>query len=137
MNKVVVDASVALAWCFPDESSQYADGVLASLDKKIILVPSLWGLELLNGIIVAERKKRLGSDEIHLFATLMRELSIEQDTRTVGEHLDNLLPLARTYGLTAYDSSYLELAIRRGAPLATLDSKLQRACKHAGITLFQ
>ena len=136
MTRVVVDASTALAWCFPDETSDYADGVLVSLERKTMLVPAVWSLEIANAVLVGERKKRLNQPEIRRFTTLLKSLSLVQDVQPVGEHVDNVLPLAHKYSLSAYDAAYLELSIRHGAPLATLDVKLQKAARQAGITLF-
>jgi predicted nucleic acid-binding protein len=132
----VVDASTALAWCFPDESSDYADGVLIALEGRTILVPALWNLEIANAILAGERNNRLRQPEIRRFAALLEGLSLVQDQQSVGERLSNVLPLARKYGLSAYDAAYLELSIRRCAPLATLDGKLLGAARQAGVELF-
>jgi predicted nucleic acid-binding protein len=136
LTGVVVDASVALAWCFPDEASDYADGVLVALEGQTILVPAVWGLEIANAVLVGERSKRLGQPEIRRFTTLLESLSLVQDVQPVGDHVSNVLPLAREYSLSAYDAAYLELSIRHGAPLATLDEKLQKAAQKAGIKTF-
>ena len=132
----MVDASTALAWCFPDESSDYADGVLIALEGRTILVPALWNLEIANAILAGERNNRLRQPEIRRFAALLEGLSLVQDQQSVGERLSNVLPLARKYGLSAYDAAYLELSIRRCAPLATLDGKLLGAARQAGVELF-
>lgn len=137
MTGVVVDASTALAWCFPDESSEYADTVLVGLEGKTILVPSIWPLEIANALLVGERAKRLRQAEIQRFTALLEGLPLAQDAQTVGVHIANVLPLAREYGLSAYDAAYLELSIRHGAPLAALDGKLQRAAQKAGVTVFR
>jgi predicted nucleic acid-binding protein len=136
LSLVVVDASIALAWCFPDETSDYADGVLVALEGKTMLVPSVWSLEIANAILTGERRKRLNPPEIKQFTMLLENLAIVQDTRPVSGHITDVLPLARTHGLSAYDAAYLELSIRRGAPLATLDDKLRKAAKQAGLNIF-
>ena len=136
MTQVVVDASTALAWCFPDEASDYADGVLVALDGKTILVPAVWGLEIANAVLVGERNKRLRQPEIRRFTTLLENLSLVQDVQRAGEYVSNLLPLARQYSLTAYDAAYLELSMRHSAPLATLDARLQKAAQKAGVKIF-
>ena len=132
-----MDASTALAWCFPDETSDYADGVLVSLEGKTLLVPAVWSLEIANAVLVGERKKRLNQPEIRRFTTLLKSLSLVQDVQPVDEHVCNVLPLAHKYSLSAYDAAYLELSIRHGAPLATLDVKLQKAARQAGVTIFR
>jgi predicted nucleic acid-binding protein len=136
LTGVVVDASTALAWCFPDETSDYADVVLVSLERKTMLVPVVWGLEIANAVLAGERKKRLNQPEIQRFITLLESLSLVQDVQSVGQHVSNVLPLARQYSLSAYDAAYLELSIRHGAPLATLDGKLQKAAQKAGVKIF-
>jgi predicted nucleic acid-binding protein len=133
MTSVVVDASVALAWCFPDESSKEADRILAALKGRDILVPAVWVLEVTNAMLVGERRKRLRQPEILRFVALLDSLPILQDHQTVGDSVANVLPLARNYGLSAYDAAYLELAIRHGCLLATLDSGLQKAVQRAGV----
>ena len=137
MTGVVLDASTALAWCFPDESSDSADAVLVALAGKTILVPSIWPIEIANAVLVGERTKRLRQPEIQRFTALLEGLPMAPDSQTVGEHISNVLPLAREYGLSAYDAAYLELSIRQSSPLATFDRKLQKAARDAGVTLFR
>jgi len=131
-----VDASTTLAWCFPDETSEYADSVLVALEGCTILVPAVWSFELANAVLVGERKKRLNQPEIKGFTTLLESLSIVQDAQPISDNIRSVLPLARAHGLTAYDAAYLELSIRRSAPLATLDRNLRKAAKESGIELF-
>jgi predicted nucleic acid-binding protein len=119
-----VDASVALAWCFPDESSEEADGVLVKLKGQTILVPAVWVLEISNALLVGERQKRLRQLEISRFVGLLGGLSVLQDSQTVSE------------SLSAYDAAYLELAIRHNAPMATLDGSLHKAARKAGVPIF-
>jgi len=136
LSGTVVDASVALAWCFPDESSEYADRVLVALKGQTIVVPAVWSLEVTNALLVGERRKRLRQPEILRFVTLLEGLSILQDGQEVSDHVSSVLPLARVYDLSAYDAAYVELAIRHNAPLATLDGDLQKAAKKAGVRSF-
>jgi predicted nucleic acid-binding protein len=136
LRGLVVDASVALAWCFPDEASDYADAVLVALEGQTVLVPAIWGLEITNGVLTGERAKRIRQPEIRRFATLLESLSLAQDLPQPCEYMSNVLPLAREYGLSAYDAAYLELAARHSAPLATLDGKLRKAAHKAGVTIF-
>ena len=133
MTTIVVDASVALAWCFPDESNDYADAGLLALEGASMLVPALWTLEVANAILVAERKKRLGQPEIAIFLTLLDSLAVTQDSQPSSEYMARILPIARRYQLSVYDASYLELAIRSGTRLATIDEKLARAAAEAGL----
>lgn len=127
---------MALAWCFPDEASDYADQVLVSLKGHAIAVPAVWSLEVGNAILVGERRRRLKQSEIQQFVDLLDGLSILQDAQPVAENLRTVLPLARRSSLSAYDAAYLELAIRHGAPLASLDNHLRKAAAQAGIRSF-
>jgi predicted nucleic acid-binding protein len=84
LSGVVVDASVALAWCFPDEASEYADRVLVALKGQTLVVPGLWGLEITNALLTGERRKRLKQPEILHFVALLEALSILQDGQAVS-----------------------------------------------------
>ncbi|HTD44168.1 MAG TPA: type II toxin-antitoxin system VapC family toxin [Bryobacteraceae bacterium] len=136
MSEIVLDASVVLAWAFPDEGSEYADAVLVSLEGETILVPSLWAVEVTNGLAVGERRKRLREAEIRRFLALLQGLPILQDIQSPGDAMNGILPLAREYGLSAHDAAYLELAVRKGAPVATLDTGLRKAAREAGIPVY-
>ena len=136
MSGMVIDASVALAWGFPDETSDYADRVLVALEAQTILVPALWATEIANAVLVAERRKRIRQPEIRRFVELLGNLTVAMDSQTVTESVGNILPLGREYGLSAYDAAYLDVAMRYGAPLATLDGNLQKAGRKAGIDIF-
>ena len=133
----MIDASVALAWCFPDEASDYADAVLLAVEGRTILVPSIWLVEISNALLVGERRKRIRQPEVRQFVELLKGLPIEEDRQPFADTLSNVLPLAREQDLSAYDAAYLDVAIRHGAPLATLDPPLQRACRAAGISVFK
>jgi predicted nucleic acid-binding protein len=136
LTGVVVDASVALAWCFPDEGSDYADRVLVALEGHAILVPALWSIEITNALLVAERRKRVRQLETRRFIDLLSDLKVEMEAQSVADAVGNVLPLGREYVLSAYDAAYLDVAIRHGVPLATLDSNLRRASTRAGIEIF-
>jgi predicted nucleic acid-binding protein len=134
---IVIDASVALAWCFPDEASEYADGVLVALDGRTAIVPAIWQVEVANALLVGERRKRIRQPEARRFIELLKGLSILEDGQPFAETVSNVLPLAREYDLSAYDAAYLEVAVRHGAPLATLDKALQKAGRAAGLKIFE
>jgi len=137
LSGIVVDASVALARCFADETSDYADGVLVALKGDIVNVPSIWAVEIANAILVGERNKRITPVDVRRFEELLGALTIVENTQTVVETITNVLPLAREYKLSAYHAAYLDLSLRQGALLATLDSSLQKAGRSAGIRIFK
>lgn len=136
MKGIVIDASVALAWCFPDEVSDYAESVLLALEKRDAVVPAIWASEITNALLAGERRSRLGRPEVRRFVELLKGLEIVQDVQTVVDTMNHVFPLAREYRLSAYDAAYLDVAVRRQIPLATLDSDLRKAALAAGIETF-
>ena len=136
ISGIVIDASVALAWCFPDEASDYADSVLLSLEGQPVIVPAIWSVEITNALLAGERRKRVRLPEMRRFVELLKGLSIIEDVQPFAETFSSVLPLAREYNLSAYDAAYLDVAVRHGAPLATLDASLQKAGRAAGVKAF-
>lgn len=134
MTGVVLDASVAASWAFPDEESDYADEVLDAMADGFALVPSLFTFELANTLAVALKRSRITVDEVAEFVSELDQLDIRRD-ETKSDVL--MLTLAATHtGLSAYDSSYLELARKTGLPIATHDLALRRAALSEGVRLF-
>ncbi len=137
MSSVVLDASTALAWCFPDEANAVSDSIFSALRTETLVVPAIWSLEIANVVLVAERRGRLKPHQVQRFLELLAELNIAELSQSVRDSVRNVLPLAHKYELSAYDAAYLDLAIRQGAPLATLDNKLQKACRAAKVEIFR
>jgi len=136
LSDIVVDASVALAWAFADEASEYAEEVLIALNGRAILVPALWAIEITNALLVAQRRKRVAQPEVRRFVELLRELTVVVDSQAVADTVSNILPLGREYQLSAYDAAYLDVAMRHSIPLATLDGNLRKAGRKAGVEIF-
>jgi predicted nucleic acid-binding protein len=136
-NGIVVDASVALAWCFPDEESAYAHSVLVALENQTVLVPAIWSVEIANALVVGERRKRIRRPEMRRFIELLKVLRVVEDRQVFTDAIDNFLALALLHKLTAYDAAYLDLAVRFSAPLATVGRELQKAARAAGISIFE
>jgi predicted nucleic acid-binding protein len=133
----VLDCSIALAWFFKDETDAYADSVQYSLAYAAAAVPSLWPLEVTNSFLVGERRGRQTLAQATGWISLLQNLPIRVDTETVSRAWVDTLHVARARALSSYDASYLELALRRGVPLATLDRKLKEAAVAAGVSLYQ
>src|SRR3954454_21487701 len=131
-KEFVLDGSVTMAWYFKDESSQYADSVLAGLAAARAVVPSLWSLEVANTVLMGERRKRSTQSQAATWLGFLGALPIETDDETSARAWGDALNVARAQNLSAYDAAYLELAMRRGLPLATLDAKLQAAASAVG-----
>jgi predicted nucleic acid-binding protein len=131
----VVDNSVVMSWYFKDETNKYADTVLDKLTGATAVVPSIWPLEVVNVLIVAERQKRLSESDSIRFLTLLSQLPIVVEYER-PELMKELLALARAYNLSSYDASYLYLAMRKGLPIATLDNKLIEAAKSIEVPIL-
>lgn len=134
--RFVLDCSIALAWYFADEKDRYADAVAAALPGTAALVPSLFHLELGNILVVGERRKRSTEAQATAFLARLAGLPIVVDGQTVARAWSDILALARTHRLSAYDAAYLELAVREGIPLATLGGPLEAAAKAIGVPRF-
>jgi len=132
----VLDASVTLAWCFEDEGGDYAVEVLEALRASEAIVASLWPLEVANGLAVAERRGRLDAAACARFMELVLALPIAVDPVSRSLALTGSYGLAKARGLSAYDAAYLDLALRHGIPLATLDERLRVAAATEGVPLF-
>jgi predicted nucleic acid-binding protein len=125
----VLDASVALSWCFADEHNGYGVRVLDLIETADAIVPAIWPLEVVNAVVIAERKGRLKQAESSRFLELISSVRINVDAQTPSQALGAALALARRHDLSVYDAAYLELAIRESAPVATLDRALERAAR--------
>ena len=137
MTPLVLDCSVAMAWCFEDECDELADAALDALGTTDVWVPSLWPLEVANVLLVAERRGRLTPAASARFVELLRGLPILVDDGTHDRALGSVLWTARETDLSSCDAAYLDLAIRRGASMATRDSRLRAACAALGVPLFE
>ena len=131
----VLDASIALAWCFDDESSPAADVVLDRLEREGAVAPAHWPLEVANALRTAEARGRLGPSDVVRLRALLTALPVELAPVEVATALHGVLETARMQRLTAYDAAYLDLAAVRGLPLATMDEGLRAACERVGIEL--
>ncbi len=133
---LVIDSSVAIAWCFPDEQDDSSQSVLSALASGWAVVPDLWHLEVVNTLLVGERRKRSTQANTVTWLGFLVSLPIAVDEETRLRAIGPTLSLAREHTLSAYDAAYLELAIRRGLPLATLDDRLKTAAQAVGVPLF-
>ncbi len=135
-EEFVLDGSVALAWFFLDEQTPYATDVAQRLTRARAIVPSIWIIEIANVLVLGERRNRCTEAMI---ATWLNELStfdIQIDYAPPATIWGEVLRLARKHKLTAYDAAYLELALRRNLPFATLDKQLLTALHANSVTLY-
>ncbi len=136
IDSFVLDCSLTMAWCFPDEETPYTLKVQEMLEHAEAKVPSLWPLEVANILWSAENKKRLTKIQSSCFLDLLGLLPIIVDDQTILHATRSTLELARELHITVYDASYLELALREKIPLATLDVKLKKAAQEVKVSLL-
>lgn len=133
MKEFVLDCSATLPWVFGSEATKATDALLDRLARGAkAWVPSLWHLELANVLLGAKRRHRIDQAGIEQFLGALVHYDIAVDPDTMTNAWAKTLALAESYDLSVYDGAYLELALRRGLPLATLDTALVAAIKKAG-----
>jgi predicted nucleic acid-binding protein len=137
VTDLVLDASVALAWCFENEATAAADRVLERLAAEAASVPAIWHLEIANVLALSERRRRITPAGSAEFVALLETLEIVVDEETPWRALGRVLDLARQERLTAYDAAYLELAMRLGVPLASKDGDLCDAAERLGVSVLR
>lgn len=135
-GRFVIDNSVTMSWCFADEANPYADEILDHLSGHTAIVPFIWTLEVVNVLLVAERRKRLRQVDSLRFLTLLSALPIVVDHQEEKGMMKGLLTLGRSSDLSSYDAAYLDLAMRNNCPIATLDKKLLEAANKAGVPVL-
>jgi predicted nucleic acid-binding protein len=133
-----LDCSVAMTWFFEHDASNETDKLLEKLAAAgSAVVPQHWLLEIVNVLLTAEASKKKTSAESMEFLNLLGKLAIEADSETGRYAASMTIALGRKHKLTSYDAAYLELAIRRGIALATLDKSLRKAAEKEGSRCFQ
>jgi predicted nucleic acid-binding protein len=133
--RVVLDRSVALPWCLPDEDE--TDQIQREVARSGAIAPSHWPLEVANALLMAERRGRIPADFRDAALRDLGGLPIALDSETSVRAWHQTLQLAQAYRLTVYDAAYLELAHRRGLPLATLDGEMRVAADALGIPVLE
>jgi predicted nucleic acid-binding protein len=133
---VVIDCSVTIKWLFEDEADIATARLLGSLESEVLVVPSIWPHEVANVLLVSERRGRIGPQDSAEFIEMLRAFTIEIDHPGFERGLRVATDLARDHRLSSYDASYLELAMRMGFPMATLDNALIAAAKVVGVPVL-
>lgn len=135
---LAIDASIVVAWAIDDERTADADAVqdaIAAGERAV--APSLWPIEVANALLTAERRGRLTESAALAFITRLGLVPIETEPLELHSALGATVALARQHRLATYDACYLELAARRGLPLATIDTSLATAARRAGVRLWK
>jgi predicted nucleic acid-binding protein len=132
----VLDTSVTMAWLFEDETTRTTEAILDRLNEEDALVPTLWTYEVGNVLLMAERRNRITEAQGRRFAQLLESLPIHILDSHLKSLWNNAIVVAREHGLSVYDGTYLDLAMREGIPLATRDKALRKAAKKLGIGIL-
>lgn len=127
---------MALAWCFQDQRSPLLKRVLDRIASSGAVAPQIWPLEILNGLLLAQRQQRIDGTQRQTLVTFLEGLPVSLDEETARRAWGSIYQIADLHGLTIYDASYLELALRSGLPLATLDRRLAQAASKAGLDVL-
>ncbi len=135
MAACVLDSSVALSWFLPGETTSRTDALLNRVALEGAVAPGLWPLEISNVLLIAERKGRISQAQRVRALTALEQLPVDIDPVTASRAWGRLFDLAQMHGLTTYDAAYLELALRTGQSLATLDGALSRAALAVGVPM--
>lgn len=137
MSHLVLDASIVLSWLLPDEASEASIAVQAELPRaEGVWVAAHWRLEVANSLCMAERRKRLDAAGVAQAVSLFTQLPVVVDPETNDHASAESLSLARQHSLSVYDAAYLELALRRGAALASLDRPLRAIASKLGLPIL-
>jgi len=127
---------MALSWCFPDEATPRTEALLDQLREAQGFVPQVWALEVTNVLLSRERSKRYSEAEVFGMLEILARLPLRVDIRTSGYIFTRILQVARAQGLTTYDASYVELALRVDLPLASNDREMRDAAASLGIEVL-
>jgi len=137
VSQFILDASVVLTWCFPDENSEFARKIALMFEHgDSAIAPSFWPHEVLNALLVGEKRKRISGELVRTFLSDLATVPVALVQFPAEAVFDRVNSISRDHGLTAYDAAYLDLARTHGVPLATLDQDLRRACTKAGVELL-
>lgn len=137
-KRLVLDASVTLAWCFAEESTAYTEGILDLLATGTeAATPAIWPFEVANALLMAERRKRITLTQVTSMLQRIASLPISVEPIVLDRAFGQVLAAARSQKLTEYDAAYLELAMRENLPLATLDEQLKQAARSVGVSLVR
>jgi predicted nucleic acid-binding protein len=139
MAEFVLDASVAVSWCFPGdpaENTAYSRRILSMLTTEEAVVPEIWAFEIANVLFVAcNKRKRITEQQINEYLHRLKKLPIRLERNELWVNVD-LQARARKWDLPAYDAAYLDLAMRRNIPIATTDDDLKRIAEREGLKVL-
>ena len=134
---VVVDASVGFAWVYPQQATSETARLLAEVAAgQAVVVPALWFLEMANVLLIAQRRRRITAAQRKIALEMLLGMQFTLDEEAGRNAFGRISELAEAHGLSVYDETYLELALRRKLPLASRDEQLRSAAKRCGIKVI-
>ncbi len=136
MVKLVIDASLTLAWCFADERNHSSQALLNDVARNGARAPAIWWFEVTNALLIGEIRKRISREDVDDHVKNLAELPVAIDSAQNVETITRIMELARTQRLTTYDASYNELALRYALPIATRDTAMQNAARKLGLEII-
>jgi predicted nucleic acid-binding protein len=123
-----------VSWSVASQSSALTDRLLDDVAAGgVIAVPPLWPYEVANSLLFLLRRRRIQKDDYAAARSLLNKLSVSMDEESPRLAWIRVADLALEHGLTVYDASYLELAVRKQLPLASRDGALNRAALSCGV----
>ncbi|MGH2558666.1 MAG: type II toxin-antitoxin system VapC family toxin [Thermomicrobiales bacterium] len=131
----VVDASVTLAWLITGEITPYTNAIRARLRSEQVYVPPIWPYEVSNALLVAERRGRMSQAQVTDVLQRLDDLAITVELEALERVPQDVVALARQLNLTVYDASYVELALSRALPIATIDNRMRTAAAQVGLEI--
>lgn len=133
----VLDCSMTMAWLFEDESTKKSEQLLTRISEgESAWVPALWHWEVSNILLVAQRKKRITRSQAVGFIEMLKVLPIYIENKAMQQALETTFELAHENQLSSYDAAYLEIALRKQLPIASLDKQVIRTAKELGIAVL-
>lgn len=130
---LVVDNSVVIAWLIGTQATDYSRAVWRRARRESLYAPAVWPFELVNALWMMHRRRLLNQAQVQGIIANARRLEISVDREPVS--MATLFDLAQRAAVSAYDAAYVDLALRRGWPLATKDDRLREAARAAGVAL--
>ena len=128
---------MGFAWVHPDQATTATDQLLDEVaDGATVVVPVLWFVEMANGLLVLQRRRKITAAERRTALRTLSDLILVVDEEAGRVAFQKTSELAEKHGLTVYDATYLEVVVRRKLSIATRDSALKAAAKQCGLSIL-
>lgn len=129
----VLNASVAVGWVIAKQASEYGRRIRLRARREPYHAPTLWRLEVVNAVRSLERRRAMAPDAAEVAVDILDRM--QPIFHEAAMPLADSLKLARRFELSAYDASYLALALELRLPIACTDGALRSVLGRAGVKL--